>query len=106
VSLFFIGLLGAFNGLGRRRSRTGQRPEHLFAGAAAGAFPVVGQILKSGAWRNFPLFISPGRIVNITAVGRLALPHIFGLGLFHRAPPLAKQLSTGQVENEKSGINL
>ena len=57
--------------------------EHFFAGAAAGAFPVVGQILKAVPGGIFP-FLSPlARIVNITAVGHLALPHIFGSGFFH-----------------------
>jgi len=42
--------------------------------------PIFRQILERGAGGNLPLFVSPLRIIDITAVGHLALADVFRLG--------------------------
>ena len=85
------GSCGTFYRLCRHRIRPCQRAEHLFAGAATRTFPVVSKILKSCSRRNFPLFITPGWIVNISAISGLALPHIFWFWTWHIVLPKNSQ---------------
>ncbi len=49
---------GRIDRLGCGRARAGQGAEHLFAGAATGTFPVVGQVLKPVPAEFLP-FLSP-----------------------------------------------
>jgi hypothetical protein len=77
-------------------ARAGQGFEHGFTRAAAGTFPILRQVFKPGARGNFPLLISSGRVVNVAAIARLALPHIFGLGHFF--------LPSGQLLNVDAQI--
>jgi hypothetical protein len=57
-----------------------QRSEHFFAGAAYRTFPVIRQIFKLGSFGDFPLAVPSIRVINISAVNRLALKHFMRLG--------------------------
>ena len=52
-----------------------QRLKHFFAGPAHRAFPVVRQVFKLYASGYFPFTVPSIRIINISAVRRLALIH-------------------------------
>jgi len=72
------GSLGAFACLfGGHRTRPCQRTEHIFWWTAAWAPPVFREILKTGPRGNLTFLIPMDRVINITAVGKLALPHLF-----------------------------
>jgi len=57
-----------------------QRFKHFFAGAAYRAFPVVRQIFELGSFGDLPLAVPSVRVINISAVKRLALIHFMWLG--------------------------
>ena len=59
------------------RPRPRQWFEHLFGGPATRALPILREVLKTGPGGYLAFFIPPGRIIDITAVGHLALPHLF-----------------------------
>ena len=49
--------------------------EHLLAGTAAGALPVLGEVLEGDPRRDFASVVPLGRIVRVPAVMSLASPH-------------------------------
>jgi hypothetical protein len=61
-------------------ARSGQRPEHLFTGPAHRALVFIVEIFPTGAFCNLPLFAALIWIVDVAAIGSLALVHLFRLG--------------------------
>ena len=60
---------------GLNQASLAQRLKHFFAGPAHRAFPVVRQVFKLSASGYFPFTVPSIRIINISAVRRLALIH-------------------------------
>ena len=56
-------------------SRTSQRPEHFFAGAAYRAFPIFRKILKTSSLGNFASAVSSVRVIDVSTIRRLTLIH-------------------------------
>lgn len=61
--------------LGRSWSR--KRLEHLFPCSANRAFPILGQVFEKSALRDLALSVSLVRVIDISAIDCLALPHVF-----------------------------
>jgi hypothetical protein len=70
-------LLSAGMGLSRHRAWPCKGPEHLFARAAYRAFPVLRQVFETGPLGHLALPVPSVRVIDITAVCRLTLPHFF-----------------------------
>jgi hypothetical protein len=52
--------------------------EPVFGDGAAGAFPISGEVLERGALGDFPLLVSPVRVINVSAgAGSLTLKLVF-----------------------------
>lgn len=54
--------------------------KHSFAGPANRAFPVLRKLFEAGSLRDFAFPVAPIRIVDASAIGRLALVHLFRFG--------------------------
>jgi len=72
-----VSLLSARMGLGRYRPGSCEGSEHLLARSANRALPILRKIFETGPLGYFALSVSSIRIIDITAVRCLALPHFF-----------------------------
>lgn len=61
----------------RHRPGPGQRPEHLLARSANRALPILRKIFETSPLGHLALSVPSVRIIDITAVRCLALPHFF-----------------------------
>ena len=57
--------------------------EHFLSRPANGTFPVIRQVFEPGTFGNFSFSVPLVRGVNIAAISRLALVHLFRVGHFH-----------------------
>jgi hypothetical protein len=64
----------------RRRSGSRKGSKHLFSRPADRAFPILRKVFEPSPLGDFALPVAPVRIVDITAIRGLALPHLFGSG--------------------------
>ena len=73
----------AYSGIGQvtsvcqQISESAKGLENLLAGTADGAFPVIRKIVKLGSFGNFSLSVAFVRVVDISAIDGLTLPHFF-----------------------------
>ena len=86
LSGLFLKKKSALPGHSEARVKISAEPfEGFFGCAAHRAAPGVGKIFKFCSRRDFSFAIALVRVVNIPAIGHLALPHVFGIG--HDGPP-------------------
>jgi hypothetical protein len=56
-----------------------QRLKRLLAGSAHRALPLFGEVIKGGSFGDFAFSVAFIGVVNASAIGDLALVHLFGL---------------------------
>jgi hypothetical protein len=73
-------------------ARPSKRAKHFLARPTYWAFPVLWKILKRSFLGNLPFAVASVRIIDVSTVDGLALPHL--LGSSHGASPLHDNLKS------------